>query len=292
MAKVERKLPGNVDGDFFVDDSCIDCDQCRRIAPATFTDADERSVVYRQPSAPAETAAALRALVTCPTASIGTLSHHDMRPVIAAYPERIESDVYFCGFAAESSFGASSYLITRPEGNVLVDSPRFASQLVKRIDALGGVSMLFLTHQDDVADHAKWAARFAARRILHSRDVTVGTRDVEQRLEGDDAVQLGPDLLAIPTPGHTAGHTVLLYRDRFLFAGDHLWWSPGRQSLWASRDVCWHSWSQQVLSVARLLEHRFEWLLPGHGRWYNGSASEMRAHLERTLERLQRQATV
>jgi glyoxylase-like metal-dependent hydrolase (beta-lactamase superfamily II)/ferredoxin len=292
MANVERKLPGNVDGDFFVDDSCIDCDQCRRIAPATFTEADEQSVVCRQPSTPTETAAALRALVTCPTASIGTRARHDMRPAIDAYPERIESDVYFCGFAAESSFGASSYLIVRPDGNVLVDSPRFASQLVKRIAAMGGVSMLFLTHQDDVADHAKWAARFGARRILHARDVTGSTRDVEQRLDGDDAVQLGPELLAIPTPGHTAGHTVLLVRERFLFAGDHLWWSPRRQSLWASRDVCWHSWSQQVRSVARLLDYRFEWLLPGHGRWFNAPAGEMRAQLERTLEHLQRQAAV
>jgi glyoxylase-like metal-dependent hydrolase (beta-lactamase superfamily II)/ferredoxin len=289
MADVRRRLAGNVDGDFFVDDSCIDCDQCRRIAPTTFKAEAEQSVVYRQPARPADVAAALRALVTCPTASIGTRARHDVGPAIAAFPERVEANVHFCGFAAESSFGASAYLIVRPEGNVLVDSPRFAQQLVRRIEALGGVSMLFLTHQDDVADHAKWAAHFGARRILHARDVTAGTRDVEQRLEGDDAIQLAPDLLAIPTPGHTAGHTVLLHRDEFLFAGDHLWWSPGRRCLWASRDVCWHSWPQQVRSVELLLAYRFTWVLPGHGRWFTAPAGEMRVQLQRGLERIQRQ---
>lgn len=38
MALIERRLPENVDGEFFVDDSCIDCDACRQIAPETFRD--------------------------------------------------------------------------------------------------------------------------------------------------------------------------------------------------------------------------------------------------------------
>jgi ferredoxin len=38
MADPRRSLPENVAGDFFVDDSCIDCDTCRQVAPATFRD--------------------------------------------------------------------------------------------------------------------------------------------------------------------------------------------------------------------------------------------------------------
>src|SRR5438876_499354 len=34
MARPENRLPHNADGDFFVDDSCIDCDTCRSLAPA------------------------------------------------------------------------------------------------------------------------------------------------------------------------------------------------------------------------------------------------------------------
>ena len=39
MANLEKRLPENVPGDFFVDSTCIDCDACRQIAPAVFGDA-------------------------------------------------------------------------------------------------------------------------------------------------------------------------------------------------------------------------------------------------------------
>jgi len=48
------------------------------------------------------------------------------------------------------------YLVTRPGdegGNLLIDSPRFATQLVKRIEAMGGVRQMLSTHRDDIADH-------------------------------------------------------------------------------------------------------------------------------------------
>ena len=283
MASIKLRRPENVPGDFYVDSTCIDCDQCRSIAPASFAQVGEMSAVVRQPRTQAEADAALKALVTCPTASIGSSDHRSARAAAAAYPERIEGDVYFCGYAAESSFGASSYLLARPEGNVLVDSPRFASQLARGVDALGGIRWIFLTHRDDVADHDKWARRFGAERILHAADVTGGTAGVERRLTGRDPVALAPDLVAIPTPGHTAGHAVLLFRGRYLFTGDHLWWSPGRQALTASRSVCWYSWTEQLASVRRLLDQRFEWVLPGHGRRFHAPPETMRAQLEAIL---------
>src|SRR5918911_1897442 len=84
MAKLARRLAENVEGDFYVDDTCIDCDACRQIAPATFCDAGEQSVVYHQPEAEEETRLALMALVACPTASIGVMKKHDMRKGIDA----------------------------------------------------------------------------------------------------------------------------------------------------------------------------------------------------------------
>ena len=71
MALVELKRAENAAGDFFVDDSCIDCDLCRWIAPRTFTRLGDQSIVYAQPASPDEEMDALKALVTCPTASIG-----------------------------------------------------------------------------------------------------------------------------------------------------------------------------------------------------------------------------
>ena len=286
MALIKLRKPENVEGDFFVDSTCIDCDLCRQIAPATFSEAGDQSIVYRQPQTDQERLAALKALVTCPTASIGTLEKHSAKEAVAAYPELIDGGVYFCGFAAESSFGASSYLIVRPEGNVLVDSPRFARPLVKRMAALGGVTTIFLTHRDDVADHRQWAEHFKAERVMHADDVSRFTSDEERRISGRDDVELSDDLLIIPTPGHTRGHMALLYQDRYLFSGDHLWWSDHYRSLNASRSVNWYSWAEQTRSMERLLDYRFEWVLPGHGRRAHASVEQKREYLKECIARM------
>jgi glyoxylase-like metal-dependent hydrolase (beta-lactamase superfamily II)/ferredoxin len=280
MALLERRLSENVGDDFYVDASCIDCDACRQIAPATFRDAGEYSVVYRQPETGEETLDALKALVACPTASIGVMKKHDMRAGIDAFPSLIDENIYF------SSFGAWSYLVLRPEdkgGNVLVDSPRYATQLVKKIEAAGSIRTLFLTHRDDVADHERFARKFSLKRIMHERD-GAARYNVERLIEGDEPVRLDDDLTIIPVPGHTRGHMVLLYRDKYLFTGDHLAWSPVRETLTAFRNACWYSWKEQTRSMERLLDYSFEWVLPGHGRIHRDTSRGMRAALERCIE--------
>ncbi|MFY9572815.1 MAG: MBL fold metallo-hydrolase [Blastocatellia bacterium] len=290
MALQELRIAENVPGDFFVDSTCIDCDLCRQIAPETFVDAGDQSAVNHQLETAYQEFAALKALVTCPTASIGTLSNRSAKSAVAAYPDLIEDDVYFCGFASESSFGASSYLIVRPEGNVLIDSPRFANPLVKRIEKMGGVRLMFLTHRDDVADHEKWAGHFNADRIMHRDDIGRSLTGIERVMAGREAITLDENLVAIPTPGHTRGHTVLLYRNRYLFSGDHLWWSESYNSLHASHGVCWYSWAEQTRSMESLLDYRFEWVLPGHGRRVQLSSSLMRCELERCVTRMQQRS--
>ena len=170
MANAKRAYPENVSGNFFVDDTCIDCDLCRQIAPSVFAEEDDHSIVFHQPDSPAETHRAAMALVACPTASIGTHGKLDSKAAASSYPELIDENVYFCGYASSNSYGASSYLITRPEGNVLVDSPRFAQTLVRRIENLGGVSTMFFSHRDDVADHEKFHKHFGCKRIIHRAD--------------------------------------------------------------------------------------------------------------------------
>ncbi len=285
MANVDLRLRENVSGDFFVDSTCIDCDACRQIAPETFAEDGDYSIVYQQPRNDEEIQRAMMALVACPTASIGTTQHHDAHIGIDAFPELLAENVYYCGFNAESSFGAWSYLIVRPDaagGNVLIDSPRFATQLVKRIDAMGGVRTMFLTHKDDVADHRRFAERYACERIMHADD-SAQRLGIERVIRGGDAVDVDDELLAIPVPGHTRGHLVLLYKKRFLFTGDHLAWSPNRKTLIAFRNACWYSWSAQIKSMEKLLDYEFEWVLPGHGRIHHDSAGNMRTHLERCI---------
>jgi glyoxylase-like metal-dependent hydrolase (beta-lactamase superfamily II)/ferredoxin len=283
MASLAQRLPDNVPGDFFVDDTCIDCDACRIFAPQVFSDKGDQSSVYHQPETPEELLAAEKALISCPTASIGSVTKQDMRPALAALPELVDGDVHRCGYASESSFGAISYLIRRPSGNILIDSPRFSGPLVKNITAMGGVSRMLLTHQDDVADHARFAERFGCERVLHRDDVHPRTASIELQPSGRDPIALDDDLLMIPTPGHTRGHAVFLDRETYLFTGDHLAWSERRGHLYAFRSACWYSWPEQIRSMERLLDYRFEWVLPGHGRPVHLDASSMRSSLERCI---------
>jgi ferredoxin len=71
MAHLKKRVPENVPGDFFVDSTCIDCDACRQIAPAIFGEAAETSFVKAQPGSSTHRRQALRALLACPTGSIG-----------------------------------------------------------------------------------------------------------------------------------------------------------------------------------------------------------------------------
>lgn len=281
MAQVALRLPENVPGEFFVDSSCIDCDACRIFAPAVFSDAGDQSSVFHQPETAEELFAAQKALISCPTASIGTVTRHDMRAAVDGLPELVDDDVYRCGYASESSFGAIAYLIRRDRGNVLIDSPRFAEPLVKRI---GSAEWLLLTHQDDVADHEKFAARFGCKRVLHRDDVRSKTAAVELQPSGLDPVAIDDEIVMIPTPGHTRGHAVFLYRNKYLFTGDHLAWSASRGHLYAFRSACWYSWPEQIRSMERLLDYSFEWVLPGHGRPVNLPAAAMRESLQRCVD--------
>lgn len=73
MADPESKVPENVPGRYYVDETCIDCDLCRETAPANFRRNDEgrRSYVTRQPASPEEEAACDAALLECPVEAIG-----------------------------------------------------------------------------------------------------------------------------------------------------------------------------------------------------------------------------
>src|SRR3712207_1212793 len=124
MADPRLRLSENGEGAFYVDSTCIDCDTCRQLAPAIFRDHGDQSSVYRQPETPKERLLAEMAIVACPTGSIGSLDRIDAKRAANSFPHRIVENIYYCGFNSENSFGAWSYMIVRPEGNVLVDSPR------------------------------------------------------------------------------------------------------------------------------------------------------------------------
>ena len=144
----------NAPGDWFVDTSCIDCAAAREVAPSLIVARDGQSVFARQPETEEELRMAWRARLLCPTASI-----HAKTKSIAPedlFPQELPG-IYRLGYNARGSFGAHSYLIRRPAGNVMVDSPRWTSALVAKLESWGGLSGILLSHRDDVADAGRYA---------------------------------------------------------------------------------------------------------------------------------------
>jgi ferredoxin len=74
MANPRDKAAENVPGPYYNDTSCIDCDQCRELAPQFFKRQDDGgyTYVYRQPITAEEIALAEEALAICPTDTIGS----------------------------------------------------------------------------------------------------------------------------------------------------------------------------------------------------------------------------
>ncbi|KAJ7942710.1 metallo-beta-lactamase family protein [Quillaja saponaria] len=238
------------------------------MAPESFTRIDEMSAVYKQPNSEEERLKALQALLSCPTNSIHTekpppdiLKAQDSFPI--PVDEHRTPGVYHCGYHSENSYGAASYLIVHPEGNILIDSPRFTERLAYNIEMLGGARYMFLTHKDDVADHKKWSKRLNCIRILHSSDVDISTADVEMQLQGKGPWSLYKDVQLIHTPGHTEGSVCLLYKShKILFTGDHVGMAEsGVMSMWEKYNQC--SVPMQLNNIKMLVDLDIKLLLPG-----------------------------
>ena len=287
MARIDQRDARNADGPWFVDTRCIDCGTCRDLVPELFAAvAGDQSVVAVQPDGPDGEHRAWLAAEACPTQSIGRTPRTPRPPGL--YPLHIDGPVYDLGHTSEDSFGATSYLVLRPDGNLMVDAPRYTRSLTRPLDALGGIAHVLLTHRDDVADAPRWAERYGARMWIHEADRSAAPAATDL-LRGEAATAVAPGVVAIPVPGHTRGSVVFAVDDTWLFTGDSLAWSHRRQDLVAFRDACWYSWEAQTHSLARLAETvRFSWVLPGHGarvgldpgdahRRLDGLVSRMRA---------------
>ncbi len=297
MADPGKRFDDNLDGKFFVDQTCINCDTCRQLAPQTFGEQAEHSFVYYQPSEPNAERAATQALLCCPTGSIGTVGGNDAKAVMADLPLPLTANIYYCGFNSPKSYGGNSYFIQHESGsNWLIDSPKFLPHLVKQFRALGGIKYIFLTHRDDVADAKKYATEFSAMRIVHAADADSAPgseiiidlkepRKVNNQLHRSFADLI--DFTIIPTPGHTRGHMVLLYNGKYLFTGDHLAFDRESQRLEAFREHCWYSWQVQAESMEKLNQHSFEWLFTGHGERVFLPAKTMHAQIQDLVMRMQ-----
>ncbi|MBX9937995.1 MAG: ferredoxin [Candidatus Obscuribacterales bacterium] len=294
MADPKKALPGNAPGDFFVDSSCIGCHNCSDLAPDIFGEVEDHFylVVKRQPANEDEIHRTLQALVCCPKGSIGiigsrgTRARYDIKSIIEEFPLEISKDVYYLGFNSDKSAGAKSFFIASEGGNWMVEAPKFQERTLKWIESRGGLSHIFLSHRDDVAQADLFAGYFKAKRIIHQDDLEAQP-GAEIVINGLEPVAFGDDFLVIPTPGHTMGHCVLLHKETHLFTGDMLTskerfgdpieaWKP---------ELCWWSWERQTESIGKLINYSFTVMIPSHGRIWRDTSANMTEHLRRCVER-------
>jgi ferredoxin len=73
MADNTDKVDDNVDGSWYVDTNCIDCDLCRQTAPDNFERNEDEgyTFVHKQPDNEDEVQACQDALEECPVEAIG-----------------------------------------------------------------------------------------------------------------------------------------------------------------------------------------------------------------------------
>jgi len=280
VAPFKERRKQNVPGNLFVDESCIDCDICRWMCPSTFARKGLGSVVTTQPKTDEQKIQAYAAMITCPVGAI-RLENGDslVKTALEAFPAAIDPvnlpNVFHLGYSSSESLGATSYLIKRPKskgGNVMIDCPRFNSNLASNIEAEGGVDTIIFTHKDDIPHHDKWKTRFPdVQRIIHKTDATSKAREMEIKLEGTGAWKPSDDYQIIHTPGHTAGSLCVLFKtpkDSVLFSGDTLGYSASRKALEGFKRYNQGNEEVQEESIRMLGSeaYTFQWILPAHGR--------------------------
>ena len=143
-------------------------------------------------------------------------------------PVKIIDDIYYVG-----SFDLASYLITTPEGHILIDTgvPENADAVAENIAALGfalrDVRLILTTqaHFDHVGAHAKLKTGSGARVLVSAADAAVveaGSQDfpattVDGTVKDGEILRLGGvELTAHLTPGHTKGCTTWTMKARDL----------------------------------------------------------------------------
>ena len=272
MARPDQSNPSNAVGPWFVDTRCIRCDAARNWAPDLIgMDTEGRSFLITQPVGVEQEAELWRAAAACPTKSI---SNRDrlLEPA-GIFPYRMTHGVFALGNNARSSFAAHSFLVTRPDGNLMVDSPRFNRPLAESIDALGGIAHVLLTHRDDVADAGRWAERYGARIWIGETDADAAPYATD--LTGVESVTvISPGAVSIPAPGHTQGHVLYHVDDRVLFTGDTLHWDHRRGEFDVFPKQTFFSWTALADTMDLIAALKVEWMFAGHGMWHEVSAEE------------------
>jgi glyoxylase-like metal-dependent hydrolase (beta-lactamase superfamily II) len=120
-----------------------------------------------------------------------------------------------------------SYLLERPQGNVVIYNSPGLTSTADEIADRGAVSRLLINHAHE-SMYGNPSLGMPA--FVHARDRTETARGMNVTGVFTTRQNIDDDLEVIPTPGHTAGTTSYLWDNgehRFLFTGDFIWIENG-----------------------------------------------------------------
>lgn len=277
---MSESVPG-----WYVDERCTNCDVARQIAPGLIGEAGGRSTVLRQPLDEVEVNLLHAAAYACHTRSVRHASQ-SLEPARDPFPMRLHGDVFLCGHNSPHTAAANAYLVRRPAGNLMIDTPRWSERLASRYESLGPVSEVLLTHRDHAAHGRRYADRFGARLWIHEGDLAAAP-DADRVLRGAEPVEVAAGVVAHPLPGHTEGSVLYVVDDLDCFSGDSFYWSRTTGDIEVVESVTWYSIADLAASLARVVDVlRFQWLLPGHGDRKRLPAEEMTHRLRALATRV------
>jgi len=148
---------------------------------------------------------------------------------------------------------ARSFLLERPQGNLLIYNSPGLTSAADAIRTAGGATRLFINHAHEAifgapgVDVPVFVNERDRSEVAHSMQIA-GTFSKRHRLDDDFQV--------VPTPGHTPG------THRFLFTGDMLWTQNGE---WEVVMLGSSDRAAYLNSLALIRELDFDVLVPWAG---------------------------
>lgn len=135
--------------------------------------------------------------------------------------ELLEPNLYGIGSVPSFAIGQRALLMQSPHGNVLWDCMSLLdADTIARVNALGGISKIVISHPHFYATVADWAEAFDAPVYLHAADQAWLMRPHEniQFLEGD-VLELQPGITIQRVGGHFDGCCVCHWADGAAYQG-------------------------------------------------------------------------
>ncbi len=195
---------------------------------------------------------------------------------------KISDEVYLL----DSTKGNYVYLILAKE-IILIDTglPKNGKGILNELKSMDikphDIKHILITHDDvdhvgslallEKASEAKiWASKEDIPHIIGELNRHVIKRILNYLVKLEKPENINPypkhgmigDIEAIYTPGHTVGHTCLLYKD-IMFVGDLFRTKNGEITPGHS----FANWNNQIIkeSISKIDEYDFEWICPAHG---------------------------